>query len=108
MLTMRLLDLDPRWTGLYAIRSENRFVIGLSFLCPHCRKERLAIQFKPPIDPDGLLEQMAIPPWNMTRHIWDRTGETFETLTLQPSVDASRVGHWHGFITNGQIVGGIR
>lgn len=25
------------------------------------------------------------------------------TLTLTPSVDASKHGHWHGFITNGEI-----
>jgi hypothetical protein len=33
--------------------------------------------------------------------LWQRTGETFETLTLTPSVDCSAWGHWHGFITNG-------
>ena len=35
--------------------------------------------------------------------LWKRTGENFETLTLTPSVDASAEGHWHGFITNGNI-----
>ncbi len=36
---------------------------------------------------------------------WTRSGDTFETLTLTPSVDAAShgVGHWHGFITNGEI-----
>lgn len=28
-------------------------------------------------------------------------------LTVTPSIDASASGHWHGFITNGEIVGGI-
>jgi hypothetical protein len=30
-----------------------------------------------------------------------------DDLTVTPSLDASRSGHWHGFITNGEIVGGI-
>ncbi len=32
---------------------------------------------------------------------WDITGDSFENLTLSPSVHA--VGHWHGFITNGMV-----
>jgi hypothetical protein len=36
---------------------------------------------------------------------WDRTGDTFETLTLRPSI--LRTGgcpnKWHGFITDGAI-----
>jgi hypothetical protein len=36
-------------------------------------------------------------------HLWTRTGETFETLSLSPSVDASPAGCWHGFVQNGGI-----
>lgn len=32
---------------------------------------------------------------------------TFETMTVTPSIDGSAGGNWHGFITNGEIVGGI-
>jgi hypothetical protein len=32
---------------------------------------------------------------------------TFDNLSVQPSLDASPAGHWHGHITNGEIVGGI-
>jgi hypothetical protein len=35
--------------------------------------------------------------------LWQRTGDDFEDLTLTPSIDASNSGHWHGFITGGQI-----
>lgn len=35
--------------------------------------------------------------------VWARAGETFETLTLSPSVDASRAGCRHGFVTNGEV-----
>lgn len=32
---------------------------------------------------------------------------TFETMTVTPSLDGSAGGLWHGFITNGVIVGGM-
>lgn len=32
---------------------------------------------------------------------WTRKGDTFETLSISPSVDASASGHWHGFVTDG-------
>ena len=31
------------------------------------------------------------------------SGEGFVDLSLTPSVDASKAGHWHGFITNGEV-----
>lgn len=39
-----------------------------------------------------------------TQHIWDLQGQDdFATLTLSPSIDASKSGHWHGFIVQGEI-----
>jgi hypothetical protein len=35
---------------------------------------------------------------------WHRTGDSFETLSLTPSIDCSHFGHWHGFLTAGAIV----
>lgn len=32
---------------------------------------------------------------------------SFETITVTPSLDGSAGGNWHGFVTNGEIVGGI-
>lgn len=32
---------------------------------------------------------------------------SFETISVTPSLDGSAGGLWHGFITNGQIVGGV-
>jgi len=45
----------------------------------------------------------------MTRpdQVWSFEGDSFENLTLHPSVDHSASGNWHGFITNGEIVGGL-
>jgi hypothetical protein len=35
--------------------------------------------------------------------LWQRTGDTFNSISLSPSIDASKAGHWHGYITNGEI-----
>jgi hypothetical protein len=34
---------------------------------------------------------------------WIFSGSDFETLSVTPSIDASKSGCWHGFITNGVI-----
>ena len=37
---------------------------------------------------------------------WNISSNDFANMTVIPSVDASASGHWHGNITNGEIVGG--
>ena len=109
---MKLSDLDPRWAidadivigGVYK-HFEGRHGMAVSFECPHCiererltgdkRVTRLAVWFDNPIDGG--------PPTDDAEFKWQRTGDSFDTLTLSPSVDASKVGHWHGYIENGQI-----
>lgn len=74
--------------------------MGLTFRCP-CRldcAQYLGVWFANPLD-GGPPAGPGIPP--LPR--WRRTGDTFETLSLAPSVDASRSGHWHGHITAGEI-----
>jgi hypothetical protein len=34
---------------------------------------------------------------------WTRTSDDFAAMSVTPSLDASASGHWHGFITNGEI-----
>ena len=109
---MKLIDLDPRWCsdgdiviGGVVKHFEGRRGMAVSFECPHCvarfqqtgdrRVQRLAVWFQNPVDGG--------PPTDDAKHLWQRTGDTFETLTLSPSIDASSDGHWHGFITNGEI-----
>lgn len=108
---MRLLDLSPRWFDVPGTGTDKD---GVTFLCPHCREVRLAVQFANPVDaePKPLMSNkdqrrhvhdlgtFDVPPGTL----WGRTGETFETLTLNPSVDASQAGHWHGWIRNGEAV----
>ena len=111
---MRLVDLNPRWFS-----EEGRHGQGVTFDCPHCAGAiRLAAAFANPLDggapvplepsklwptlqprPDEAPGLVTVPPGTL----WQRTGETFDVLSLVPSVDASNSGHWHGYLTNGAI-----
>lgn len=114
---MRLTDLNPKWFNEGGGRSGQ----GVSFDCPHCvaaghvrggRTQRLGVPFTNPLDGGAPVDLKAPRSWWPAlgsdtipdgTH-WQRTGDTFETLTLSPSVDASASGHWHGFVRNGAIV----
>ena len=71
------------------------------------------------IDPCGAGEPLFVPfvnpldggpPLEVGRPNWQRTGDTFESLTLTPSIlrrrDRGGCG-WHGFITNGEVTGKV-
>lgn len=116
---MRVTDLNPRWFA-----EVGRHGQGITFDCPHCvgkpdgQRVRLAVAFAPTLDGgapialgkfESLLKAICDPgeDWPHDKVppgvIWQRTGDTFETLTIHPSVDASASGHWHGFVQNGAI-----
>jgi hypothetical protein len=91
-----------------------RFYIGVSFLhpnhdhskCPTCgasRERRLAFSFWPPIDPDNLLSNMDVASMEQWSARFHRrvSGETFDTLTIMPSIGLDPL--WHGNITNGEV-----
>src|SRR5882672_3459569 len=99
---MRLVDLAPRWIGIgQQYEGKPVFHIGVSFLCPHCehspcptcgaqRGKRLAVNFWPPIDPDGWESRITPIPHE---HFHKRSsGEAFDTLTLEPSIGFEP--HW--------------
>lgn len=111
---MKLVELEPRWFSVNGNDDKD----GVTFLCPCClaqpeKQTRLAVQFANPIgcEPKSLmtnkqktehvheLRTFDVPPG----FLWQRIGETFETLTLTPSVDCSASGHWHGFINAGVV-----
>jgi len=113
---MKLTDLDPRWFDVPGVGTNRD---GLTFLCPceKCRSGqavRLGVQFANPVEGHPGIEMTEaeklrhvhelgtfdVPPG----HMWQRTGDTFDTMTLSPSVDASKSGHWHGCVRDGQIV----
>lgn len=89
---MKLTQLEPKWWA-----DSGRHGQGIRFNCPHCYEFIIAIAFANPLDGGPAYDA----PDMLT---WQRTGETFETLTLSPSIDASKLGHWHGHVVNGQIL----
>jgi hypothetical protein len=102
---MRLAELRPRWIKLTNWVSDELYAIGFQFDCPHCCHAR-GVHFKPHLDPHGLYAKYH---WTFTPQqvsgnnpIWDRTGDTFDTLTISPSINFGP-GHWHGHIINGEL-----
>jgi hypothetical protein len=112
---MKLTELDPRWFDVPGVGTNKD---GLTFLCPcaTCRAGvpvRLGVQFANPVQ-GGVGVEMSnaeklrhvhdlrtfdVPPGTL----WQRTGDTFEVMTLEPSIDASKSGHWHGYLRNGNV-----
>lgn len=107
---MKLVAFNPRWiVGAHWQDGEtlvfnqdnfwNRYGMGISFDCPHCYVQRLGVYFSNPID--GKPPESGVP-------LWKREGETFDTITLSPSIDTTQTkidfqSHWHGHILNGEI-----
>jgi hypothetical protein len=101
---MRLVDLAPHWVGLCPGHA-----IGITFLCPHCRQTRIGVAFDVPIGGEHLENIIgrsvaAQLTSEFQNKKWHREGDTFDTLTLTPSIDTSEHGHWHGHITNGEAL----
>ena len=92
-LTLRLIDLEPSWL---TTSDQPGRILGVMFICPHCINTHVGGFFANP--PDG---GPPAPPEHEPKPRWHRTGDTFETLTLTPSIDAK--GHWHGFVTEGLV-----
>jgi len=103
---VRLVDLNPYWVGHggEGVTQDGKPVprregLGLAYDCPcgKCETGRF-VAFRNPLD-GGL-------PIHPDRALWDRTGDTFETLTLTPSIlhTPGKGGcGWHGYITNGEV-----
>ena len=111
-MAIKLIDLHPRW----AVGSQwkgpndslvfnqgnfwNRKGMGFSFDCPHCLVQRLGVWFSNPVD--GQPPESDVP-------LWLRVGDSFETLTLTPSINTTEnridcQGHWHGFVRDGNVI----
>lgn len=105
---MRLTDLNPRWVGAggEGVTRDGQPVperhgIGVTFDCPCGCDSPVFVPFANPLDGGKPhLSRDADP-------AWQRTGDTFETLTLVPSIQ--RVAYkqggcvWHGFVTDGEV-----
>lgn len=104
---MKLTDLDPRWVGAGGegvfkadgTPAPERRGVGVSFECPCGVRDdghgRVYVHIDPPLDGGS--------PLDTPNHVWQRTGDTFETLTLTPSIQRMEHCRWHGFVTNGEI-----
>ena len=106
---MKLTDLEPRWS------KDANGNFGISFECPHCHEQRLAILID---HSEPHLVNVPFPDASNLninqRQCWKVTGDSptfdgfnhggFDNITITPSIDASASGHWHGFITNGEVV----
>lgn len=102
---MKLIDLHPAFIdgGGDGITRDGQTVprrtgVGLHCDCPCGTADCfLYVPFKNPLDGGGSHGD--------DHAYWQRTGETFETLTLHPSI--KRIGgcRWHGWITNGIVKG---
>lgn len=103
----KLTELNPRWVGAggEGITDEDgkpvpaRHGVGLSFDCPCGCDVRCYVAFSNPIDRGASHKNKDEPTWN-------RMGNTFETLTLRPSImrNEEKGGcGWHGYITDGQV-----
>ena len=108
---MRLLDLDPRWL----MKDDKR--IGFTFNGPLARGFRQScFVFSPPTRDQWRIFEENLGDENEVQGCTPGTQWTiaggiesadFATLSVSPSIDGSAGGEWHGFITNGQIVGGL-
>lgn len=100
----RLVDADPIWvgTGPNNTVSPNRHGIGVQFDCPIHEDCLCYVPFTNPLDGGAPVDFR--PPAAPPSATWGRSGETFETLTLAPSI--RRLGpecFWHGFIRGGRF-----
>lgn len=119
---MHLSQLNPKWLSLNGWASDKPFYIGLSFdcQCPECKKQpcptcghtphkqRLIAKFWPPIDPNNVAKDFAMPYERQHLQtspggvVFDRTGDTFEDISLNLPMRVQ--GHWQCQIVNGQVV----
>jgi hypothetical protein len=105
----RFLELNPQYSKIDPLFPRGRHGMGVIFCCPvhhpraeTCDFEHLFVPFENPIDggPRFLSGQ-----GKDGTAFWVRTGDTFEALSLTPSIlfPADGPEHWHGYVTNGEV-----
>lgn len=95
MRKTRLVDCNPHWI---TYSGQDGSPDGVYFECPEGHEGcRSIIPFTPALD------GTARPVRQSNGAHWQRTGDTFETLSLTPSIRNLGPCYFHGFITNGEI-----
>ena len=104
-MSIRLEELEPRWIYKRKV---------FAFRSPCCRERWLTCKRVPmatgaqmAIIESAQREFPGIYTASKPEAAWNFTDHDFNHITVTPSIDASASGHWHGWITNGSIVGGI-
>lgn len=101
---MRLTELEPEFYGAGGdgiTRADGspvpkRSGIGMTFKCPCGCAIECAVPFANPVD-GGPADGRG----------WERTGDTFDVMTLSPSILRSKEKGgcgWHGWIRNGEVI----
>lgn len=103
---MKLADLEPTFVGNYnsethAMRQLDSVegAQGVIFVCPKCGNHAVLCWFRNPHNAPVVPDDALPGPGR-----WTFNGDSFDVLTLSPSIDLSRGAgecNWHGFITNG-------
>lgn len=101
---MKLVDLHPEWIGhggegvtdLNGKPVPYQAGVGVMFDCPcgGTKCGRVFVYIDPPLEGPAI---------HYGQTFWQRTGDTFENLTLKPSILRLGVCGWHGFVTNGEV-----
>jgi hypothetical protein len=103
---VKLTDLNPSFIGAGGPGISTRTAagelepvparhgVGLSLDCPCGCGVGCYVPFANPLDGGPQYDAQG----------WQRTGDTFETLTLSPSIQRLSGCKWHGFIRNGEII----
>ena len=108
---MRLVDLEPKWLSPDVFIFKNPTGGNDWLTCkrvPMNNKDQYRLVY------GGWTANSVKTEWNGKSVVftkadfaWQFRGNDFATLTVTPSLDCSSSGNWHGFITNGEIVGGL-
>jgi hypothetical protein len=104
---MKLIELNPQWFTF----NEQR--IGFIFKCPCCPNGPTYLTCKNrvlEITQQWDIIENQFPDIDLSELVpakvefsWKILSNDFNTLSVTPSIDASSSGHWHGYITNGEV-----
>jgi len=111
---MKLTELEAEFVGGYKENPESYRHLpsvegaqGVLFICPKCENHSILCWFANPRNAPKVPDSVFPKPGR-----WTFSGETIETLTLDPSIDLSKIDqknpasatrcYWHGFVANGE------